>query len=95
MLTKEKKITENLTTREEQHSFWTRENLTPHQSVNTELLIHTEQLMAQKEYSQASQDGLTMLHHSDHSESVTYQSMDTIKILDQTAPTSRTLSKIP
>ena len=91
---KERKIIENLTTREEQPSFWTKEMPIPHLSANMALLTHSERLMAPKDNFQISQDGLMMHHNSVHSESVTYQSKATIEPSDQTAPTSRTPSKI-
>ena len=94
MLTKEKKIIENLTTKEELHSFWTKVNHTPLQYANMEHLTHSEQPMEPKEFSQTSQDGLTMHHHSDHSESVTYQNTDTIELSDLTVLISKTQSKI-
>ena len=94
MLTKEKKIIENLTTKEEPLSFWTKENHTPLQYANTEHSTHSEQLMVLRECSQINQDGLMTHHPMVHSELVTYPSTDTIELLDQTVPTSRIQSKI-
>ena len=90
MLMKEKKIIENLTTKEELHSFWTKVNHTPLQYANMEHLTHSEQPMEPKEFSQTSQDGPMMPHNLDHSELVTYQNTATIEQLDQIVLTSRT-----
>lgn len=94
MLTKERRIIESLITREEQLSSWTKESHTLPQSANTEHLTHSEPHMVPRDNSQTSQDGHTMLLHMEPSESVTYQSMGTIELLDQIVPTSRTQWKI-
>jgi hypothetical protein len=67
---------------------------TPPQCANMEHSIHSERPMVQTGNSPTSQDGLMMPHHSDHSESVTYQSMATIEPSVQTALISKIQWKI-
>lgn len=94
MLTRERKIIESLITREELLLSWTKESHTLPQSANTEHLTHGEPRMVLRDNSQTSQDGLTMHHHMEHSELVTYQSTATIELLDQIVPISRTQWRI-
>lgn len=83
MHTKERKITESLTTKEELLSFLRRTSHILLLFGNMVLLIHSGRPMVLKRTSQINQSGPMMLQNSDHSESVTYLSMVTIRQLDK------------
>ena len=94
MLMREKKIIENLITKEELLLFLTKENHTLHLLHNMVLLIHSEKRTELKDTLHRSQNGLMMHHSLVHSGSVTYLNMDTIKQLEQILTISKIQLKI-